>query len=528
MKKNVMSTDSVFNPRFLAFYQPLHEKFTPWQQKIAENRKKRNARARARHLRVGYKDAWDIARWSDWGNLELPTFPDFPQDFKIQLPAWCQDQRNQMTGPADDTALVVKMMNSGAPGVMVDLEDSTANTWKNIHQGYINLYNLFKGELSYMKNDEKIKVKTAEEAEVPTTLWIRARGLHMAQVLKFPLSLQTIETSASLLDVCMAAFNFANDKLPCLKQPLAFYIPKSEHAEEALWWAELFKDIAKTRGWPANYIKCMALVESHSLAYQMEEFIWNLKDHILGLNLGRWDYMASLIEQNIWDRDWVLPDRNGIPHDVAFFQELRKHMVNVCHSHGILAIGGMTALYPSRKDKELNDRALKVLEADKKNEAQMGMDGAWTGHPDQNLIAVSQFPHPNQVGKLHADPETFEWNRHPDLRPALEGGEITEEGTRQALRAAIRYRNGVLNGRGASLLDGYMEDLATDRICRLMITQRLRHNHVPDDGVEIYRLADEELARLIEDGGEVGTEETLREAKELTLAYITNETHNPE
>ena len=155
--------------------------------------------------------------------------------------------------------------------------------------------------------------------------------------------------------------------------------------------------MAEARGWPRNYIKCMALVESHPLAFQMEEFLYNLRDHILGLNLGRWDYMASLIHFNLDDPDWVLPDRNTIPHNVPFFQNLRELMPEICHKRGMLAIGGMTALYPSREDAELNTRALDVLEKDKKNEADCLMDGAWTGHPDQNQIAIDQFPFPNQL-----------------------------------------------------------------------------------------------------------------------------------
>ena len=129
----------------------------------------------------------------------------------------------------------------------------------------------------------------------------------------------------------------------------------------------------------------------------MEEFLFNLRDHIVGLNLGRWDYMASLIHFNLEDPDWVMPDRNTIPHDVTFFQNLRALMPEICHKRGVLAIGGMTALYPSREDAELNARALAVLAKDKKNEADCLMDGAWTGHPDQNQIALEQFSSPNQI-----------------------------------------------------------------------------------------------------------------------------------
>jgi malate synthase len=255
-----------------------------------------------------------------------------------------------------------------------------------------------------------------------------------------------------------------------------------------------------------------------------------LREHILGLNLGRWDYMASLIHFNLTNPKWVLPDRNTIPHNVAFFQNLRELIPEICHKHGMLAIGGMTALYPSREDAELNARALKVLAEDKKNESLSLMDGAWTGHPDQNDIAVAQFPAPNQLQKR---PEKAV--QHPDLRPLPTNvGKRTVAGTRAAIRTVIRYRNGVLNGKGASLLDAYMEDLATDRIYRLMIAQRTMHS----DAVEIVdetgkivrhtaefitRLFDEELERLLGEGSKENDQAAagrLREARRMSEEMI--------
>jgi malate synthase len=211
-------------------------------------------------------------------------------------------------------------------------------------------------------------------------------------------------------------------------------------------------------------------------------------------------------------------------------------MPEICHKHGMLAIGGMTALYPSREDAELNARALKVLAEDKKNEANSLMDGAWTGHPDQNEIAVSQFPVPNQLQERPANT-----NAHPDLRPLPTGvGKRTVAGTRAAVRTVIRYRNGVLNGKGASLLDGYMEDLATDRIYRLMIAQRMRHSRhveVPDENGTttphtpelISRLFDEELDRLLHEmkGDDPQVAATLREARRISEEMIRQEEFDP-
>jgi malate synthase len=462
---------------FIEFLLPFHRAFTPRQRDLIGRRGTVLEAAHQGHL-PNYLHA-SHATQDSW---------------HIQLPEWCQDQRNQMTGPADDAELVVKMLNSGAPGVMVDLEDSMANTWPHLTHGIANILAALRGELSYF---DKKRNRTVSIDSDKAVISLRPRGLHLRQAGV----LNGEALPASLFDVALIAFQVNPEQL---KHPLTFYIPKSESAEEALWWRDLFRSIARAKGWPQNYIKCMALVESHPLAYQMEEFAYNLRDHILALNLGRWDYMASLIHFNLHDPNWVLPDRNTIPHDVAFFQNLRTAIPEICHKHGLLAIGGMTALYPSREDAELNARALAALEKDKKNEAMSLMDGAGTGHPDQNEIAVNQFPAPNQ---LHARPSDH--NVHPDLRPVPSGvGKHTLEGTRAAVRTVIRYRQGVLSGRGASLLDGYMEDLATDRIYRLMIAQRIRHRdvtHVLDDNGDaiphtpefVTRLFDEELARIV-------------------------------
>jgi len=449
---------------FAAFYRELHDEFTLRQQALA---KKRRSVLEASH--AGNHPDYLAASQATTDN------------WSIDLPAWVADQRNQMTGPADDAELSVKLLNSGSPGVMLDLEDSMANTWSATMLGIDNCIAALYGELAYddAKRGRRIGIESSS-----TVVWIRPRGLHISQAGVISGAL----TSASLFDLAMLVYrlDFAR-----LRHPLAIYIPKSESAEEAFWWADVFAALAAAKGAKRDYIKCMALVEAHPLAYQMEEFAYNLRDNIVGLNLGRWDYMASLIDFVFNDPDWILPDRNTIPHDVPFFQNLRRLIPEICHRHNLLAIGGMTALFPDRSNPELNTRALRALAEDKKNEASAGMDGAWTGHPDQNEIAVAQFPFPNQIARWD---ETA--NKHPDLRPAPKGvGTRSEAGTRAGVRTVIRYRHGYLTGLGASLLDGYMEDLATDRIYRLMIAQRVRHGmHTAAD---VTRFFDEELAKLL-------------------------------
>ncbi len=503
-----------FDPRkelpegFYDFLLPLHKQFTPWQQKLAARR--------AEVLEASHR-----GRAPNY----LPASEATTSDWRIEVPGWCADQRNQMTGPADDAELTVKLLNSGSPAVMLDVEDSTANTWEHVMLAIRNTLAAYKYELSY---DDKKRGKKVSVQRSKTVTWVRPRGLHISQggLIKDDIM------SASLFDLALIWYQIDPAALP---HNFSVYIPKSESADEAFWWRDLFQTLAKSKGLPKDYIKCMALVEAHPLAYQMEEFLYNLREHCLGLNLGRWDYMASLIDFMIDDPNWVLPDRNTIPHDVAFFQNFRTLMPEICHKHGALAIGGMTALFPSRADAELNERAMKALRQDKKNEADCLMDGAWTGHPDQNEIAVAQFPYPNQIAKR---PKLA--NSHPDLRPIPKGvGQTTLAGTCAAVRTVIRYRNGVLNGKGASLLDGYMEDLATDRIYRLMVAQRVRHKvRVPGDNGEtvehtpalVTRVFDEELAKIERDlPSEIDRKAaaTLPEARRIAEEMIVQERHSP-
>ena len=495
---------------FLEFLAPLHAALTLRQRALVARRERALGEAHAGKL-PNY----------------LPPSVATTNSWRIELPVWCADQRNQMTGPADEAELVVKMLNSGAPGVMLDLEDSNANSWEHTICGIENILDALAGRLTYY---DRKREKTVGISPSSTVIFTRPRGLHLHQAGILDGEL----LPASLFDVAMVAYQV---DFSTLKHPLCFYIPKSESADEALWWRDLFQMIARAKGLPAGTIKCMALVESHPLAYQMEEFAWNLREHILGLNLGRWDYMASLIDFNLENPEWVLPDRNTIPHNVAFFQNLRELMPEICHKHGMLAIGGMTALFPSREDAELNARALKALAEDKKNESTSLMDGAWTGHPDQNAIAVAQFPAPNQLTARPSNHDT-----HMNLRPLPTGmGKRTLAGTRAAIRTVIRYRKGVLQGKGASLLDGYMEDLATDRIYRLMIAQRVQHASsveiVDESGAPVVhtpelisRLFDEELDRLLAEPANVNDAQTaasLREARVLSEEMIRRHEFNP-
>src|SRR6059058_3335339 len=259
---------------FYDFLLPLHRAFSPRQQELAARRR-------------GVLEAAHQGRLPDY----RPASEATTGSWKVSLPGWCQDQRNQMTGPADDAELVVKMLNSGAPGVMLDLEDSVANAWPNITQGARNIIAALRGELTYQdkKRDREVSINDSK-----TVIYTRPRGLHLEQAGVF----KGERMAAALFDVALVAYQVDPSRL---KHPLSIYIAKSESADEALWWRDLFQAVSAARGWPSDYIKCMALVESHPLAYQMEEFAYNLREHMMGLNLGRWDYMASLIDFTLHD-----------------------------------------------------------------------------------------------------------------------------------------------------------------------------------------------------------------------------------
>ncbi len=473
MPPNWATDLTALHPDFITFLRGFIERFNPWQQRLIARR--------ARVLNEAH---------GGW----MPGYPkERKRPWKATLPSWCLDQRNQMTGPADDAALGVKMMRSGSPGVMQDFEDSERNDWGTLMRGHQNAALAVYRTLEYFDHKRGCPVRIEPSN---TVLWTRVRGLHIHQYgLGSLLGMaEDAPIPASLFDVALHCYLVAHGgDVAKLQHPLCFYIPKTEGYEEANWWEALFSKIEEQLDWEPGHIKCMALVESLPMAYNCEEFAFRLKRRILGLNFGRWDYLASLIHFTEALPEWKLMDRNDIPHDAPFLQAVRRHMVNVCHNHGMLAIGGMTALYPDRQDPELNGRAMAVLQQDKANEAGMGCDGAWTGHPDQNDVAVAQFTAPNNMGFVHDGVD------RPVLRVLPETmAKPTILGTAQSIRTAILYRAGVLAGRGATLLFGRMEDLATDRICRAECMRRLRHTEqmVNDNGDRVSLTEDTFLALM--------------------------------
>lgn len=498
----------------------LDQAFEPRRQKLLAARAKALADAHSGRL-PGYRPDSE-ARKGDW---------------RIRVPDWAKDQRNQITGPADNAKLLIGMLNSGAPGCMPDGEDSITTDWENVRAAQQNVVAAIRGTLPavHPETGADLAVKAGRQV-----VYYRPRGLHMSESRAVP----GRRLSASLFDLASVFWQTREErrrasKDPSLQAKLCFYIPKIESAEDAAWFSDALAELETLAGIPAGTTKIMFLIESLPAAFQVEEILHASRRHAIGLNLGRWDYMASLLHYKLADPDWILPDRNTIPHDIAFFQNLRYRIVDVCHRRGALAIGGMTALFPDRKDAEVNRRAMQRLEADKRNEASIGFDGAWTGHPDQQPGAIAQFQAPNQLGVVHPDKPA-----RPDLTPRPAGvGRVTLAGTRDAVRTVIEYRFGVLSGLGArlikgyaadgSLIGGFMEDLATDRIYRLMLAQRVRHGVKTEEGVRVdsallTRLFDEELAKILSGDGQSGeAKERYRRAREMSEGMIVKGEFDP-
>ncbi len=472
--------ESTPSAELLAFLAPLHCEFEPRRRALLEARRRALDKAHAGEL-PGY----------------LPESEATTGSWRLSVPDWAKDQRNQITGPADNAKLLVAMCNTNDPGCMPDGEDSITCDWKNVRAAHINMISAIHGTLEFTDANGKVsKIKPSSQA-----MFYRPRGLHLEEENVVAVG----KMSASLFDLA-AIFQGTSQnrrkaaKLQALQAKFGFYIPKTESHEEAAWFSDLIAAMEQSIGIPIGTTKVMFLIESLPAAYQIEEILYAARRHVIGLNLGRWDYMASLLHFKLADPAWILPDRNTIPHDIPFFQNLRKRLVDACHRRGVLAIGGMSALFPDRTDPAINARALERLTADKKNEASFGFDGAWTGHPDQHEGAISQFPAPNQLSVTHSGAKT------PDLTPSPMGaGAVTVAGTRDAIRTCIEYRFGVLSGLGARMIKGYdakgqlignfMEDLATDRIYRLMIAQRLRHGiHAAH---EVAAWFDSELTKIL-------------------------------
>jgi malate synthase len=431
-----------------------------------------------------------------------PELKDAPEDFTVApVPAALQDRRVEITGPTT-RKMVINALNSGARGFMADFEDSNSPYWANMVGGQVNLADAARGSMEHEEGG-----KSYELDEDHAVLLVRPRGLHLPER---HLHVNGDPVAGAFMDFGLFVHRNAEVLLERGAGPY-FYIPKLESAREAALWRDAFLIAEHALGLDRGTIKATVLIETVPAAFEMDAILYELRDHAAGLNAGRWDYIFSAIKRFRSRPDFVLPDRSDVTMTVPFMHAYSELLVKTCHARGAHAMGGMSAVIPSRTDEEANREAFEAVRDDKQREAGAGFDGTWVAHPDSVPVATEAFDEvlgdrPNQVDKRRDDVQVG-----PDelLSVAQTPGEVTETGLRLNVNVGIQYISSWLRGNGAAGIYGLMEDAATAEISRAQVWQWIHHGEVLDDGRPVTpelvrKLAGEELEKI---RGEIGDDD---------------------
>ncbi len=386
------------------------------------------------------------------------------------------DRRVEITGPVD-AKMMINALNSGARVFMADFEDATSPTWGNLLEGHLNLVAAAEGTLRF-----ETEAKVYELGDAPATLVVRPRGWHLNEK---HFLVEGSPMSASLFDFGLYLFHGGRAALANGSGPY-LYLPKLESHLEARLWNDVFVWAQERLGIPHGTIRATVLIENVLAAFEMDEILYELRDHAAGLNAGRWDYIFSVIKKFRDDPEFVLPDRAQVTMTVPFMKAYTELMVKTCHRRGAHAIGGMSAFVPNRREPETTQRAFDAVAADKAREAASGCDGTWVAHPDLVPIARAEFDSvlgdaPNQVGRQRDDVEVTA----DDLLDLEFEGKVTTSGVRTNVSVGIRYLAAWLSGTGAAAIDNLMEDVATAEISRSQIWQWIRHRVTTEEGSEV-------------------------------------------
>jgi malate synthase len=419
------------------------------------------------------------ARVARQAELDAGTLPDFLAETQAvresewqvaPAPADLQDRRVEITGPVD-RKMVINALNSGARVFMADFEDANSPTWQNNVDGHVNLIDAVERTIELAS-----KGKRYELNDDPAVLVVRPRGWHLPE--KHVL-VDGEPISGSLFDFGLFVFHNGARLLERGSGPY-FYIAKLENHLEARLWNQVFDFAEDELDLPRGSVKATVLIETVLAAFEMDEILYELRDHIVGLNAGRWDYLFSLIKKFRTRPDFVLPDRAQLTMATPFMRAYTELLVKTCHRRRAHAMGGMAAFIPSRRDPEVNETALAKVREDKVREAGDGFDGTWVAHPDLVPVATEVFDGvlgdaPNQLDRQRDDVEVGAAELL-DLR--VDGGEITDQGLQTNVSVGVRYLESWLRGVGAAAIDNLMEDAATAEISRSQIWQWVQHGAV--------------------------------------------------
>jgi malate synthase len=464
--------DEILTPEALQFLADLHQRF-----------------AGRRHDRLADR----MRRRFEIGNGRDPKFRDDTASIRADA-TWrvagagpgLEDRRVEITGPTD-RKMTINALNSGAKVWLADQEDATSPTWANVIGGQISLFDAIRRQIDFTSPEGKEYRLTT--GETPTIV-MRPRGWHLVEKhLKFVDSAgSAMAASGSLVDFGLYFFHNAQALIDSGRGPY-FYLAKLESSEEARLWDDVFSFAERRTGIPSGTIRATVLIETLPAAFEMEEILYELRDHCAGLNAGRWDYIFSIIK-NYRGRGarFVLPDRSEVTMTVPFMRAYTELLVKTCHKRGAHAIGGMSAFIPNRRDPEVTARAVEKVSADKKREAGDGFDGTWVAHPDLIDTACAEFDavlgdRPNQIDRQRDDVDVTA----AQLLDVHIGRAVTDAGLTDNVSIGVRYLESWLRGIGAAAIDNLMEDAATAEISRSQIWQWIHQDVRTDDGVPITR-----------------------------------------
>ena len=485
--------EEVLTPDALAFVAELHRTFNPRRQALLAARIERQAQI-DQGMTPGFLPETVDIREGEW-----QVGP---------APADLNDRRVEITGPTE-RKMMINALNSGAKVFMADFEDALSPTWDNVIAGQINCSDAIRRTIEFHNPDGRVYTLNDEVA----TLLVRPRGWHLTE--KHVL-VDGEEISASLFDYGLYMFRNAQELLARGSGPY-FYLPKLESHLEARLWNEAFVLAQETLGIPYGSVRATVLIETILGALEMEEILYEIRDHAAGLNAGRWDYIFSAIKKFARREEMVLPDRAQVTMTVPFMRAYTELMVRTCHKRGAHAIGGMAAFIPNRRDPEVTEMALAKVREDKLREFGDGCDGTWVAHPDlvPTVLEVADGffgDKPNQKERMREDVSV---SAEEITAVGVPSGTISEAGLRTNVNVALQYLDAWLNGNGAAAIHNLMEDAATAEISRSQIWQWIHHNAALDDGRPVTRelyteIRAEELAAL---GG--SSESRYEESAEL-------------
>lgn len=473
--------EEILTPEALEFLAKLQREFNPRRLELLKKRQERQREIDAGKMPDFLPETRRIREDPDWRVGSIP--------------ADLQNRHVEITGPVE-RKMMINALNSGANVFMADFEDANSPTWYNVIQGHINLRDAIDRTISFTSPEGKRYELNPKIA----VLMVRPRGWHLEDK---HLLIDGKPIAGSLLDFGLYFFHNAKKLLSKGSGPY-FYLPKLESHLEARLWNEVFNRAQEALGIPRGSIKVTVLVETILAAFEMEEILYELRDHITGLNAGRWDYMFSIIKKFRNRPDFLLPDRAQVTMTVPFMRAYTELLVKTCHRRGAHAIGGMAAFIPSRKDAEVNRVALDKVREDKLRESGDGFDGTWVAHPDLVPHVKAIFDSilgdkPHQKERLR---EEVQVSAKDLLDFRVPGGKITEAGLRLNINVGILYIESWLQGNGAAAIYNLMEDTATAEISRAQIWQWIHHPTATlEDGrkvsVEMYRaMAPEELEKI--------------------------------